>query len=88
MSILFMLIVLILLFSAFTIVVIGVWYVMMKLQSKMEKNPFIRKINSQQIYCTECNKTFFDYESIKTEIGIYPCPYCAGKETTIYEKEE
>ena len=85
MSILFMIIVLILLFAVFTVIVIGIWFLMTKLQTQMEKNPFIKKINSQQLYCLDCNKTFFNYESIKTQVGIYPCPYCAGKNTTLKE---
>ncbi|MGD9581604.1 MAG: hypothetical protein AB7V50_09545 [Vampirovibrionia bacterium] len=86
MSIIYALFVVILLFGGFTIIVIGVWYLMMKLQHKMSENPLIKKVNAKKMYCNECNKAFFNYESIKTKVGIYPCPYCAGKQTTGYDE--
>lgn len=39
--------------------------------------------DAEKYYCCDCDEIFYSSESIKTQVGIYPCPRCAGNNTCL-----
>ena len=73
----------ILILVVFGIIVFFVWFLYIKAQEILLNSRFLRRFNSVRMYCKDCNRTFNNYDSIKTEVGIYPCPYCASNKTCL-----
>jgi len=72
-----------LILAVFCIIVFCIWLLYIKAQEILVNSRFLRKFRAIRMYCKDCNRTFYNYDSIKTEVGIYPCPYCAGSNTCL-----
>jgi hypothetical protein len=76
-----MLIKLVLLLGAFALLVYVTGYFFLKIKRESEEGYQLKDKNSDRMYCMDCDKIFYTEQSIKTQAGVYPCPFCAGKNT-------
>ena len=81
MDIIIVLIQVLLILLVFTAILAGFGFGMIRLRGIMEKSSLIKKHGAIKIHCPDCHTDFYSFQSIKTNIGIYPCPNCAGNKT-------
>lgn len=67
----------------FACFVIGFTIVFLKSRDYLRKLFYHKLSNQDLLHCFDCKFEFVKDESIKTRVGIYPCPNCAGKNTGI-----
>ena len=53
----------------------------MKTQAEQEQIEASVHQGEEKYFCCDCEKVFYSSQSVKTEVGIYPCPYCSGNST-------
>jgi hypothetical protein len=70
---------LILTIALVALVVWGIFYIVTQ-----KRKP----VSGQHYYCIDCQKSFSESESKMTQVGIYPCPYCASSNTVLDTLED